>query len=71
MSNSISLVEGQQNEDGDSSPLRLLLLGWMCRFISPVYLLSCPEAAVHHHQLRHEVIAQERKIKTLFGSGNI
>jgi len=39
-STSITSGEGQQNGAGVSSPLRLLLLGQLRRFILPVYLLS-------------------------------
>ena len=39
-STSITCGEGQQNGAGESSPLRLLLLGRLRRFILPVYLLS-------------------------------
>ena len=39
-STSISFVEWQQNGAGVSSPLRLLLLGPLRRFILPAYLLS-------------------------------
>ena len=39
-STSITSGEGQQNGAGEASPLRLLLLGRLRRFILPVYLLS-------------------------------
>jgi len=39
-STSITCGEGQQNGAGVAPPLRFLLLGRLCRFILPVYLLS-------------------------------